>query len=227
MKVNSVSVRVNYSTILRRRIQKYIKLVYSHDVQYVRGRIVHGPIVGLNTSNSDTIECIIVESSASLRPFENEIPNSFRDSADRLKRRLDEGCVIILALKRTEEQRHAILGYILAERGVFSALGRKLTVGPDVLFGHYIEVLPQSRHSGVAKYLLNAMDDYCFKHGITKYCGSVSSRNSAAMAALGTKSHEILGKVQKIAIFRGMFVWETPSGVIKKAIDTIGKKPST
>jgi len=168
-----------------------------------------------------------VQSSASLWPFENEIPNSFRDSADRLKRRLDEGCLIIFALKRTEGQRHAILGYILAERGVFSALGRKLKIGPDVLFGHYIEVLPQYRHSGITKCLLNAMDDYCFKHGITKYCGSVSSRNSAAMAALASKSHEIIGKVEKISIFRGMFVWETPSDVIKKAIDAIGKKCGT
>jgi GNAT superfamily N-acetyltransferase len=223
MKARSVSAGL---TVLRRRIQKYIRLVYSHDVQYVRGRIVHDPIVELNTSNNDKIECIVVESVASLRRFENEILNSFRDSAERLKKRLYEGRIVIFALKRTEAQRHAIIGYILAERGVFSALGRKLKIAPDLLFGHYIEVLPPYRQSGVAKFLLHAMDEYCFKNGITKYCGSVSSRNSAAMTALATKSNEVVGKVKRISIFGGIFIWETPSDAIKKAIDAIGKKSS-
>jgi GNAT superfamily N-acetyltransferase len=224
MKARSVSAGL---TVLRRRIQKYIRLVYSHDVQYVRGRIVHGPTVGLNTSNSAKIECIVVESVASLRRFENEIPNSFRDSAERLKKRLAEGCIVIIALKRTETQRHAIIGYILAERGVFSALGRKLKVTPDVLFGHYIEVLPPYRQSGVTKFLFGAMDEYCFNNGITKYCGSVSSRNGAAMTVLARKSHEIVGKVKRISIFSGIFIWETPSDAIRKAIAAIGKESSS
>jgi ribosomal protein S18 acetylase RimI-like enzyme len=162
---------------------------------------------------------MILQFPSDIDAIKHEMPASFRDSPGRLKERLQEGCVVILAFtRRKEPDGLAILGYLIAEKGVVSALGRKRTVAPDVLYGHYIEVLPEYRQMGIANFLNRNMEEYARRNGLRKYYSVVSTGNRIAARILRTKSRENLGKVERVSILRGLYVRETSWEEIEKIL---------
>jgi len=72
----------------------------------------------------------MIASPGALDAVASEIPATFRDSVGELRRRVAEGCIVCLARRASKE----VVGYELAERGVFSALGRRRTVAATVIF---------------------------------------------------------------------------------------------
>jgi len=202
-----------------------ITSIWHREVVFIRGRIIEGlTFFGSNEEvDASTVECRTLQSPLAIEQVKQEIPASFRDSTDSLKKRLEEGCIVILARKQREgTQEHEVLGYLIAEKGVFSALGRKIKVGPDVLYFHYYEVLPAYRRKGIANLLVRAMEDYARSNGLRKYYALVSAKNPVARQILRGKSNEMLGKVERMSILRGLYVRETPWQEIEKTLRKLG-----
>lgn len=143
--------------------------VCHHEVALIRGRIIGGPAFfeGREEVAGKTVECMTLESPRAIEQIRDEIPASFRDSPDSLKRRLAEGCTVILGREQREgAQGYRVVGYLIAEKGIFSAFGRKKKIATDVLFGHYYEVLPEYRQKGIANLLVRAMEEYARSNGL-------------------------------------------------------------
>ena len=106
------------------------------------------------------------------------------------------------------------------KKGVFSALGRKALLSPDILFVHYIEVLPGYRSQGIAKSLLRATYEYCERRGLKRTITVRSPRNQLSGQAFrqAKDSYRILGEMERISILRGLIVWHTPWRKIERAI---------
>jgi ribosomal protein S18 acetylase RimI-like enzyme len=200
-------------------LRKLAASVWNREAVFVRGRTI-----GIQTPNGEKVhagpvEFLTLQSPSDIDAIARELPASFRDSPDRLKERLEEGCVVFLARAlQKNPRRHEVVGYIIAEKGIFSALGRKRKVAPDVLYGHYIEVLPEYRRMGIANFLNRNMEEYARRNGLRKYYSTVSSKNRVATRILREKSRENLGKVERVSIFRGLYVWETPWEEIEKTL---------
>jgi ribosomal protein S18 acetylase RimI-like enzyme len=214
---------------LRRTVVEVLRVlttsVWHHEMVFVRGRIIEGRTSSESNEEVDdsAVECTILQAPFALEQVKQEIPASFRDSPDDLKKRLEEGCIVILARQQREgTQRHEVLGYLIAEKGSFSALGRKRKAGPDVLYGHYIEVLPEYRQKGIANLLVRAMEDYARSNGLRRYYALVSPKNPVARKILERHRHEWLGKVERVSILRGLYVWETPWEEIEKTLKKLG-----
>jgi L-amino acid N-acyltransferase YncA len=201
--------------------RKLAASVWNREAVFVRGRMI-----GIQTPDSVSekihgcpVECVTLQSPSDIDAIARELPASFRDPPERLKQRLQEGCIVILArARRAEAPGHEILGYLIAEKGVFSALGRKRRIAADVLYGHYIEVAPQYRRMGIANSLNRAMEEYARRNGLRKYYSVVSTRNRLAARILGRKSREKLGKVERVSILRGFYTRETPWEKIERIL---------
>lgn len=199
--------------------------VCHHEVALIRGRIIGGPAFfeGREEVAGKTVECMTLESPRAIEQIRDEIPASFRDSPDSLKRRLAEGCTVILAREQREgAQGYRVVGYLIAEKGIFSAFGRKKKIATDVLYGHYYEVLPEYRQKGIGNLLVRPMEEYARSNGLKKYYALVSPKNPVAARILEGKSHERLGKVKRVSILRGLYVWETPWEAIEKTLRKLG-----
>lgn len=169
------------------------------------------------------VRCIVLETPESLDPFCDKIPPSFRDSPQKLKARLAEGCVLFLAqCGGKADVDDKIIGYSLVQRGVFSALGRILRISSDVLFIHYIEVLPAYRRTGVAKVIVKCRYEYCKANAIrhTVTVGSEGNRLSQRAFRKQLKPRR-LGVMRKISLLGRIWVWETPRQDIQKALDRL------
>jgi L-amino acid N-acyltransferase YncA len=204
--------------------RKLAKSAWRREAVFIRGRIIadQASVDGSEESDGSPVDCMILQSPSDIDAIEHEMPASFRDSPGRLKERLHEGCIVILAFtRRREAHGHEILGYLIAEKGVVSALGRKRKVASDVLYGHYIEVLPEYRKMGIANFLNRTMEGYARRNGLRKYYSVVSTKNRIAARILRRKSRENLGKVERVSILRGLYVWETSWEKIEKILSKL------
>ena len=167
-------------------------------------------------------ECFVVDSVEALDAVAPEIPAGFRDSVDELKNRLAQGCVVCLARRpRMDGAGTQIIGYEIAERGIFSALGRRTRLAADVVFSHYVEVHPSCRGQRIHGLLFATRDAYFRRRGGKVVCGVVAPQNRASLQALGRDGSVIVGTVERISLLRGLLMWDTPLERIESALRSL------
>lgn len=203
--------------------------VCDYQIQEVRGRIImaQDPVSTPRGKESDlATECVIVEPGDSLAPFTAEFSQPFRDSVDSLKKRLHQGCTLILARRaKQDEAYHEVVGYSIMELGAFSAAGIKGKISRDILFVHYTEVADKYRGQRIANVISRARNDYCRNRGIRKACTAHRPDNTASARAFRKFGSRVLCYAVRVSFLRGLFVWHTPWRQIEKAIglhDEIG-----
>jgi GNAT superfamily N-acetyltransferase len=211
------------STVLRKINRIVVAALYQRDAQHIF--VWKIPASGASVPHSEAAEgldvaCMFVESAAAFRAIERELPLSIRDSADQLRQRLAQGCSVIV-VRKPSRAGHEVIGYGINEPGVFSALGRRGQLFPDVLFNHYIEVLPEYRGQRIAHVMRSAMDEYCRMHGFTKRCTVVSPSNEASLRSTGRSGLVRVGMVARVSLLGGLFVWETPLETIRRAVQAV------
>jgi len=199
--------------------------LYTRDAQFIFVRKIDAARVLASRSEATEtsgITCVFVESTAALREIEEEIPLSIRDSPDELRRRLTQGCSVIVARwPKPSGVGHEIIGYGINEPGVYSALGRRGKLPSDILFNHYLAVVPEYRGQRIADVMRRAMDEYCCRHGFTKRCTVVSPSNIASVRSNVRAGLTHAGTVARISLLRGLFVWETPWRQIERAVRAV------
>jgi GNAT superfamily N-acetyltransferase len=211
--------------MLRNFFPKLAKSICRQESAYVSARDVAQNLAQFTDNDFPPgIECVVVGSPEQIEPFENEFPPSFRDSPARLKQRVAEGCVAFLArLPRPEGLGRRVVGYRLAEKGVFSVLDIKGKVSQDILFIHYIEVVPAFRSQKIARFLVKASLDYCAAKGLKKTLtvGSPLNELSARAFRKDDAGRLDLGTVEKVSLLRGLIVWRTPWKKIERTLKTL------
>ena len=116
-------------------------------------------------SEDGTVECVIVSPLEALEGLAPRISTAFRDSVRDLARRVAGGCVLTVVLRRRERGMSEVVGYELAEQGVFSALGRRRHISSEVVFSHWAEVLPAYRGRRIHALLFATRDAYFSERG--------------------------------------------------------------
>ena len=142
------------------RARAAVSAIYSRQVQHITVKRLDVPDARRPGPDPGTT-CLIVDSVYALATLTGDFPSTFRDSVEDLARRLMQGCVVCVARrKRADGAGYEIIGYELAERGVFSALGRRKGVASDVVFSHWAEVLPAYRGRRIHGHMFAARDAY-------------------------------------------------------------------
>jgi GNAT superfamily N-acetyltransferase len=211
------------SALLREISRIALAALYQRDAQLIFVRKI--PASGTSAPSSEAAEslgvtCVFVESTAALRAIERELPLSIRDSVDQLRQRLAQGCSVIV-VRKPSRAGHEVIGYGINEPGVFSALGRRGQLLPDVLFNHYMEILPEYRGQRIAHVMRIAMDEYCRMHGFTKRCDAVSPSNEASVRSNVRSGLIHVGMVSRVSLLGGLFVWHTPLETIRRAVQAV------
>jgi len=205
--------------------RRVLAALYSRDAQYIFVRKIEPPRALASRSEASEalgITCIFVESAAALREIEDDIPWPFRDSRDELQRRLAQGCSVILAQRpKPSGVGHELIGYGINEPAVFSALGRRGKLPSNILFNHYLEIVPEYRGLRIADVMRRAMDEYCRAHGFTMRCTVVSPDNRASLRSHYRAGLIHAGTVARVSLLRGLFVWETPWRKIERAVRAV------
>ncbi len=156
-------------------------------------------------------ECIVVDSPEALDAVAADICASFRDSVSALRARVARGCVICVARRpRADGRGSVVVGYEIAERGIFSALGRRIAVPSDVIFSHYVEVLPAYRGQRIHRQLFATRDAYFRTRGGRVVCGVCAPQNQASLRALRRDGAAIVGTVERISLLRVFVLSYTP-----------------
>jgi GNAT superfamily N-acetyltransferase len=208
------------SALLREISRIALAALYQRDAQLIFVRKIPASGASVSSSKSLGVTCVFVESTAALRAIERELPLSIRDSVDQLRQRLAQGCSVIV-IRKPSRAGHEVIGYGINEPGVFSALGRRGQLLPDVLFNHYIEILPEYRGQGIAHVMRIAMDEYCRVHGFTKRCDAVSPSNEASVRSNVRSGLIQVGMVARVSLLGGLFVWHTPLETIRRAVQAV------
>ena len=199
---------------------------YHRQAQYILMKAIENRahVAPTNTAEEKIgIECLIVESAEALQAVAREIPTAIRDSADQMKKRLERGCLVILARRpHPSGTGHEVIGYGIYEPGVFSALGRRGKVSSDILFNHYLEVLPKYRGQRIADVMKRAIDEHCRAHGFKKRCTVISPSNEPSLRSDLRYGFTVVGTVVRVSLLRGLVVWETPWESIERALGVSG-----
>lgn len=174
--------------------------------------------VATASQGAPDIECGVADSVASIRALAHEIPSAFRDTGAELERLVASGNVVCFARRRSDDGGPTeIVGYELAERGIFSALGRRLRVDCDVIFSHWAEVLPAYRGQRIHRALFATRDAYFRERGGALVCGVCRPGNRASLRALRRDGWRVIGAIQRIALFR-ITLWRTSDAAIERSI---------
>ena len=196
--------------------------VYSRQRQYITVQRV-GAAGSIGRRGVDRkVQCATLTSLESVEAIAHHLPAAFRDSAEQLKNRVAHGCVLTLAFVRSDNGSLEIVGYELAERGVFSALGRRHPAPADAIFSHWAEVLPAYRGQRIHALLFAARDAYFHRHGGTFVWGVVIPKNRASLQALGRAGSFVVGTVTRVSVLCGLLVWETPPDRIARILQLLG-----
>ena len=156
-------------------------------------------------------ECLMLDSPEALDAIAADICASFRDSVGTLRARVARGCVVCVARRpRADGRGSIVVGYEIAERGIFSALGRRIAVPQDVIFSHYVEVLPAYRGQRIHRMLFTTRDAYFRARGGRVVCGVCAPHNDASLRALRRDGATIVGIVQRISVLRVFVLSYTP-----------------
>ena len=195
--------------------------VYCRQVQYITVKRLDLPGPARHSPATDhETTCVIADSEDAVEALASEIPATFRDSVDELRRRVAVGCVACFARrKRSDGAGHEVVGYELAQRGIFSALGRRNFAGHDVVFSHWAEVLPEHRGRRIHGLLFASRDAYFRARGATMVVGVCAAKNQASLRALRRDGAVVVGRVKQIALLGRLIVWETPWPRIAHALD--------
>lgn len=201
-------------SLLRRAARAIATSIYQSDTQYITGCVPRA----LAREQLD-INCLVFESVRQLEEIEPELPSEM--PVDRLKGRLAEGCIVFLPYRSSGPGSKEFVGFSIRERGIFSALGRKIPLSSNILFGHYLEVFPRYRGQRLAEEIRLLGEIYCRKNGLTKLCTVISAKNQASLQSHRHAGSRMLGAVRKISLLRGLYIWETPAEDIKRAIASL------
>jgi hypothetical protein len=177
------------------------RALYSRQRQYITLKRLD-PAGAPPTSPDPETECLMVDSVEALDAVASEIPASLRDSVGELRRRIGAGCVVCLARRRRPDGLRHVVGYEVSERGVFSALGRRIPVPPDVIFSHHAEVLPAYRGRRIHGLMFAARDAYVRQRGGRVIVGVCRPDNHASLQALRRDGATIVGAVERLSVFR-------------------------
>jgi hypothetical protein len=164
-------------------------------------------------------ECLVLDSPKALRALAPEIPAGFRDSVGALHTRLAHGCVVCVARRpRKDGAGKEVVGYEIAERGVFAALGRRTPLSRDVVLSHHAEVLPAYRGQHIHRLLGATRDAYFRRRAGRIVCRVVAADDRASLQALGRAGHTVVGTVTRITALRGLVLWQTPMERIERVL---------
>jgi hypothetical protein len=180
-------------------------------------RILCGPPKSC-LSHDAGIRCVTVDSLDAIDAIADVFPTVFRDSVAQLRERVAQGCVLSVALRSPAEGRVEVVGYELAERGVFSALGRRYPAPGEIVFSHWAEVLPQCRGQRIHARLFAARDAYFAPRGGRFVCGVVLPKNHASLRALHRAGSLVVGAVTRLTLFGRLVIWETPPERIARTL---------
>jgi len=195
------------------RWQKLYIVVRNVDVADSKTRLNH-------QSGESAIQCDVLATTSALLALKNEFPQSFRDSVERLARRIDDGCIVfVLRTGDAPSKRNRIVGYSLSQPGVFSAFGRVRRISSDIFFGHYFEILPEYRGRRLKAVLDEKRMEYCRMHGHKSICGVISSHNIASLKTNLRVGFRVAGALQQVSILRGLFAWQTSWKTVEKALN--------
>lgn len=191
--------------------------VYHRRVQYITVKQLDDRAA---PAPSSEIHCVIADTPAALEALAPEIPKTFRDSIDELRRRVAHGCIVCAARRRRDDGAgYDVIGYELAERGVFSAHGRRRDVGAHVVFSHWAEVLPAYRGRRIHGLMFAARDAYVRRRGGKIVVGVCAPRNRASLHALSRDGAAVVGRVTQVTLLRGVATWDTPWERIEQALN--------
>lgn len=183
----------------------------SHQRQYITIKTLEVDALSALPITSERTQAVVVDSAAALEALAAELSPSFRDSVADLRARIKRGCVVCVARRLRRDGRSAdVVGYEISERGVFSALGRRMVVADDVIFSHYVEVLPAYRGQRIHRLLFQTRDAYFRQRGGRIVCGVCAPQNHASLQALRRDGALIAGTVRRILLFRAFVLWYTP-----------------
>ncbi len=200
-------------------VRAVISPICSRQVQYITVKRLDVPRLTRRPADPSTT-CFVVDSVPAVRALAAEFPASFRDSVDDIARRVEFGCLVCVARRKREDgSGYEIVGYELAERGVFSALGRRKAVANDVVFSHWAEVLPAYRGRRIHGQIFAVRDAYFRARGGSIVVGVCAPRNHASLQALHRDGATVVGRVSQLAVLRRVIVWETPWARIDAALE--------
>jgi GNAT superfamily N-acetyltransferase len=184
--------------------------VFARQRQFITLKPI-GDVPGPPITHDGRTECLMVDSPEALDAIAADICASFRDSVGALRARVARGCVVCVARRpRTDGRGSIVVGYEIAEPGIFSALGRRIAVPKDVIFSHYVEVLPAYRGQRIHRLLFATRDAYFRARGGRVVCGVCAPQNQASLRALHRDGASIVGIVQRISLLRVFVLSYTP-----------------
>jgi GNAT superfamily N-acetyltransferase len=185
--------------------------VFAHQWQYITLKVLQEEPGSVSGPGADgPTECLVIDCLAAFDAVAREIGKSFRDSVVDLRARVVSGCVLSMARRRRHDGRFEVIGYEIAERGIFSALGRRMPVADDVIFSHYVEVLPAFRGQRIHRLLFSTRDAYFRQRGGRVVCGVCEPHNRASLQALHRDGAIIVGVVERITVLRVFVMAYTP-----------------
>ena len=200
--------------VLWRSLPKLFASIYHREAYYVTVRDIsrNGPLQRCRAKPGGAeIECVVLESSQALSSLQGKFPSSFRHSEQDLKKYLDRKCIVVLArLPETRDTESEVVGYGIAERGVFSAFGRTGMLPSDIVFSYYIEVLPAYRGWGVAVTIASAKDTYCQSIGVKKRYSTIRMYNRPSLLAVQRAGQQVVGIIERVSLLGGLVTWGTP-----------------
>ncbi|MGE0682847.1 MAG: hypothetical protein AB7P69_18335, partial [Candidatus Binatia bacterium] len=154
------------------------------------------------------------------------IPITIRFSVDSLQKKVHEGAVVILVRwPKEKDSSQAVVGYGIYQQGVFPFLRRAGNVSPNLLFCHYVEVLPEYRGQRIHDIITKAADAYGWKKGAKRNCSTIALQNRASIVSTLRVGSTIVGKVERVSIFKGLWWWETAWEEIEAALQN--NRPGT
>jgi hypothetical protein len=196
--------------------QKLLAPIYRREAQHIIMRSEREAAGSDPTPGRAEIECVVIESLGALEREEKDI--HFAGVFQKLSGRLKEGCVVFLAYRRGSAGAREMMGYSICQRGVFSALGRRWGISPDILFVHYEEIFPAYRGQRMQQVLSRARGRYCQSQGVKWRCAVISVHNRPSLTASLRNGFVITGIVERRAFLGGLYVWETPWERIEAAL---------
>jgi GNAT superfamily N-acetyltransferase len=194
---------------LRRTVRASL---FSRQRQYITLKHIAGDPGDTTPVASDgRTDVVVLDSPEALDAVAADICASFRDSVSALRARVARGCVVCVARRpRADGNGSVVVGYEIAERGIFSALGRRIAVPNDVIFSHYVEVLPAYRGQRIHRLLFATRDAYFRARGGRIVCGVCAPQNQASLRALRRDGATIVGTVERISLLRVFVLSYTP-----------------
>jgi hypothetical protein len=138
-----------------------------------------------------------------------ELCSGFRDSADNLERRLNQGCIVFLAFLSGPDSTKKVVGYDVSQFGVFSVFGRVYEVSPDICFSHYTEVSPEYRGRRIKAILDARKVEHCLTIGSRLVCGVNLPANAPSIRANLRSGFTIAATVREISLLRSWRRWDT------------------